>query len=313
MKITRRSFLAGAASAAAGCAIPKAGARHRSDYEGIQIGAITYSYRDMPLGVGSTLRDVLGSRLGTIELMGNDLERDLGAPFSEKLSWKLTKEERAAVSAWRRTVDFGKVREIRCRYEDAGVFVHAVKFGFLGSAGIADWKNDYCFRVAEAMGADVLTREIPDVKNFSAWKPEALRLKALVAKYGVKVAFHNHLQIDAKTYDGPLLGWCDGFGINFDIGHYTAANDDDPLAFVRKYHDRISTIHLKDRTTKAHGRQNLAFGKGDTPLAGLFALLKDEGWNYPCDIELEYAIPAGSNSVREIGVCNDYCRVHIRT
>ena len=158
------------------------------------------------------------------------------------------------------------------------------------------------------MGARAITREIPDPKNMGKWKASALKLGEYTAKYGVKIAFHNHLQIDATTYDGPLLDWSDDFRINFDIGHYTAANDDDPLAFVKKYHDRIFSIHLKDRTTKAHGQGNLAFGTGDTPLAGLFALLKREGWDYPCDVELEYQIPAGSDAVKEVGVCNRYCK-----
>ena len=307
MDISRRTFLGGSLAAAAGCMAGKgATPRHRSDYDGVQIGVITYSYRSMPRSAGCTLRHTLGSGLGTIELMNGDLEREAGAPFSDKLPWKLTNEEKAEVSRWRKNADFGRFREIRRRYEDAGVDVHIVKFGGIG--GMEDWETDYCFKVAQAMGARAITREIPDLKNLEAWKPAALKLRDYTAKYGVKIAFHNHLQINATTYDGPLLDWNDDFRINFDIGHYTAANDDDPLAFVRKYHDRIFSIHLKDRTTKAHGQKNLPFGTGDTPLAGLFPLLKREGWDYPCDIELEYAIPAGSDAVKEVGISNRFCR-----
>lgn len=308
MDISRRAFLGGSLMAAAGCVVGKGAARHRSDYDGIQLGVITYSYRSMPLAAGCTIRHTLGSGLGTVELMSGDLEMDVGAPFSDKLPWKLTKEEKDAVTAWRKTADLGKFREIRRRYEDAGVDVHIVKFGSIGTAAMSDWETDYCFKAAQAMGARAITREVPDVKNFEAWKEQAMRLKPYVEKYGIKVAFHNHLQINATTYDGPLLDWCDGFMINYDIGHYTAANDDCPLEFVKKYHDRIFSIHLKDRTSKAHGQKNLAFGQGDTPLAGLFPLLKKEGWDFPCDIELEYAIPEGSDAVKEVGVCNRYCK-----
>ena len=96
--------------------------------------------------------------------------------------------------------------------------------------------------------------------------------------------------------------------INFDIGHYVAANDDDPLAFVKKYHDRIFSVHLKDRTSKANGQKNLAFGKGDTPLKDLFALMQKKGYRFPCDIELEYDIPATSDAVREVDVSRAYCK-----
>lgn len=306
MDVSRRMFLGAAAAFAGGCAGLGRGARHRSDYDGVQVGVITYSYRSMPMSRGCTLQHTLGSGLGTIELMNGDLERDAGAPFSDKVPWKLSKEERDAVTKWRKTADLGVFREIRRRYNDAGVDVHIVKFGGIGQ--MEDWETDYCFRVAQAMGAGAITREIPDPKNFAAWEKNAKSLSPYMAKYGVKVAFHNHLQINATTYDGALLGWDENFRINFDIGHYTAANDDDPLAFVKKYHDRIFSIHLKDRTRKAKGQKNLAFGQGDTPLTGLFDLLKRETWDFPCDIELEYAIPQGSDAVREVGVCNAYCK-----
>ena len=119
---------------------------------------------------------------------------------------------------------------------------------------------------------------------------------------------------DALTYDGPLLGYSPNLRINFDIGHYVAATTDDatrfidPLAFIEKYHEKIFSIHLKDRTTKAHGSKNLAFGKGDTPLAKLLPFLQKKGWPFYCDIELEYSIPKGSNAVKEVARCNAFCR-----
>ena len=36
--------------------------------------------------------------------------------------------------------------------------------------------------------------------------------------------------------------------------------------------------------------------------------MKREGYRFPCDIELEYAIPAGSNAVREVDVSRLYCK-----
>lgn len=306
MELSRRAFLGAAAAFAGGCTTMKGGPRHRSDYDGVQIGVITYSYRSMPMSPNCTLGHVLGSGLGTIELMNGDLERDAGAPFSDKVPWKLSKEENAAVTQWRKTADLGRFAEIRRRYQDAGVDVHIVKFGGIG--GLEDWETDYCFKVAQAMGARAITREIPDPKNFAAFEASAKKLATFTKKYGIKVAFHNHLQINAKTYDGPLLDWDPNFMINFDIGHYTAANEDSGLDFVKKYRDHIFSIHVKDRTSKARGQQNLAFGQGDTPLTGLFALLKKERLDVPCDIELEYKIPEGSNAVKEVGICNAYCK-----
>ena len=308
MNISRRAFIGSSLMGAAGCAVLKGGMpRHISDYDGVQLGVITYSYRTMKLYPGCTLKHTLDSKLGTIELMSGDLEMDVGAPFSDKLPWKLTNDEKKAISEWRRTVDVAKFEDVRRKYNDAGVDIHIVKFGGIG--GLSDWETDYCFKVAKAMGARAITREVSGAKDgFADFKKGAEQLKPYMDKYGINVAFHNHLQINYTTYDGPLLDWSDKFMINLDIGHFTAANDGDPLDMVRKYHDRIQSIHIKDRTTKAHGQKNLAFGQGDTPLAGLFALLKREGWDIPCDIELEYAIPQGSDAVKEVGVSNAYCR-----
>ena len=295
--INRRMFLIqGAALAAGGCANVARGAGVGSVYDGIPIGVITYSYRGMPVGQYKTLEYVKASGLSEMEFMSNDLELDAGSPVNG-LSWKLTKEDKARAAAWRRTVDLKRFEDVRAKYEDAGVKAHIVKFGSIdGGASWSDGDIEYCFKVARIMGA---------------WENSARRLARFAERYDIAVAFHNHLQIDAKTYDGPLLDWSPKFMINFDIGHYVAANDDDPLAFVKKYHDRIYSIHIKDRTTKANGQKNLAFGAGDTPLVGLFGLMRREGYRFPCDIELEYAIPKGSDAVREVDASRRYCATSI--
>lgn len=309
MNVSRRSFIGGVLATSAGCVCGKgAMPRHRSDYDGVQVGAITYSFRTMKLVKDCTLQHTLDAKLGSIELMASDLERDLGVPYGDQMFWRLSNEQKAEVIAWRKAVDPESYRAIAERYRAAGIRVHTVKFDQIGTAGMSDWETDYSFRTAKVMGARAITREVPDVKNFEAFRPQAARLAKYTSKYGINIAFHNHLQINATTYDGALLDMCPEFRINFDIGHYVAANDDCPLAFVKKYHDRISSIHLKDRTRKAHGQKNLAFGQGDTPLKDLFALLVKEGWDIPCDIELEYPIPEGSDAVREVGACNAFCR-----
>ena len=310
--IDRRTFLVqGAALAAGGCACPFGGSCAGSIYEGIPVGVITYSYASMPVGQYKTLEYVKASGLSEMEFMCNDLELDAGAPVN-KLPWKMSKEEKAMVAAWRKTVDVRRFEEVRAKYEAAGVKAHIVKFGYIDGT-LSDADLDYCFNVARAMGAATITREVPDPKSIPSWEKSGRRLASFAERYGINIAFHNHLQINATTYDGPLLGWSDRFMVNFDIGHYVASNDDDPLAFVKKYHDRIFSIHLKDRTTKAHGQKNLALGAGDTPLDGLFGLMKREGYRFPCDIELEYEIPEGSDAVREVDVSRRYCKTRILT
>jgi hypothetical protein len=51
-----------------------------SNFGGVQIGAITYSWRSMPGGVENIIKYCKEAGISSIELMSNDLENYLGAP-----------------------------------------------------------------------------------------------------------------------------------------------------------------------------------------------------------------------------------------
>lgn len=306
--IDRRTFLFQGAAAIATSSYAAKHEKVNSVYEGIPIGVITYSYRTMPVGRFKTIEYVKASGLSEMEITSSDLELDAGAPVQKRPA-QMSKKEKWLISEWRKKVDIKRFEEVRDRYKAAGINTHIVKFSSIGNLmAYGDDYIEYCFKAAKALGVSAITREIPDPKKLKEWEPKGRRLARFAEKYDIPIAFHNHLQINMKTYDGPLLDWSPKFMINFDIGHYIASNKDDPLAFVKKYHDRIASVHLKDRTRNASGRKNLPFGKGDTPLKGLFNLMKKEGYRFPCDIELEYPIPDGSNAVNEVNISRKYCQ-----
>lgn len=296
MELKRRNFIGlGLASAAGMClggapaAVGGKGARSRSWYNGVEVGCITYSYRSMKQkNAEDIVKYAVDDGLGTLELKGEVVDEYL------KRGGKR---------------DMTRLPALRKLFEDAGVSIHIVKYGGIGGKNAQE--DEYRIAAAKALGAACITREIPKA---SEYETIGRRCAELADKHGIYIAFHNHTQIDALTYDGPLLGYSPLLRINFDIGHYVAAMTDDakrfiaPLAFVEKYHDKIFSLHLKDRTTKAHKSQNLEFGKGDTPIAKLFPFLQRKGWHFYCDIELEYKIPKGSNAVKEVARCNGYCR-----
>ncbi|MBR6733573.1 MAG: TIM barrel protein [Kiritimatiellae bacterium] len=296
MELKRRNFIGlGLASAAGMClggapaAVGGKGARSRSWYNGVEVGCITYSYRSMKQkNAEDIVKYAVEDGLGTLELKGEVVDEYL------KRGGKR---------------DMTRLPALRKLFEDAGVSIHIVKYGGIGGKNAQE--DEYRIAAAKALGAACITREIPKA---SEYETIGRRCAELADKHGIYIAFHNHTQIDALTYDGPLLGYSPLLRINFDIGHYVAAMTDDakrfidPLAFVEKYHDKIFSLHLKDRTTKAHKSQNLEFGKGDTPIAKLFPFLQRKGWHFYCDIELEYKIPKGSNAVKEVARCNGYCR-----
>ena len=82
------------------------------------------------------------------------------------------------------------------------------------------------------------------------------------------------------------------------------------INFIKKYKDRIYSIHLKDKTgpnTKP-ANANQVWGQGETPLKDVLTLLKQEKLPIYCDIELEYEIKPWSNAVKELGVCVRHAR-----
>ena len=78
------------------------------------------------------------------------------------------------------------------------------------------------------------------------------------------------------TY-GPLA--------HLDIGHFSAAGHD-PVSFFREHHERIVSLHVKDRDRDAE-RTYRHFGEGATPIAEVLKLAKQLGFRYAANIEYE--------------------------
>ena len=58
-----------------------------STFNGVQIGAITYSFRSMPSTADDLLNYLIQCGISTIELMGEPAEQFAGAPSSAPLRW----------------------------------------------------------------------------------------------------------------------------------------------------------------------------------------------------------------------------------
>jgi len=311
--ISRRELLGGAAAAAAlamapGGVVSRAGAqamgKPNSNFNGVQIGAITYSFRDMPGTAEDILKYVVQSGISSIELMGEPVEQYAGVPAPMRGRRDMTDEQRRAMEKnreeqlqWRLSAPMEKFRALRKMYNDAGVNIHIVKFGNIGDGNMTDGEIDYYFNVAKALGARGITRELSE--------DAAKRLGPIADQHKITIGFHNHTQMTPTTYDGPILSYGKYLGINFDIGHYVAGTNQSPIPIIEKFHDRILSLHLKDR--KVNNGPNMPFGQGDTPVALVLQLLKREKWTFPADIELEYPVPQGSDSVAETAKCVQFC------
>jgi sugar phosphate isomerase/epimerase len=348
--------------------------------DGVQIGTITYSYRQMlDQSAEATLKYVLDSGISAIEFMGGPVEAFAGAPAAPardggqggragggrgpggrpafdpnnlppgtKLGeWHgqqcavpiagegggrvglagapgggggrrggdMTPEQQAALAAqrdyndklkaWRTSVSMDPFKKLRKMYNDAGVTIYAWK---QLSPTMSDEEFEYVFNVAEALGCTHTTLELPTEDA------QLKRIGDFAMKKKIYAAYHTHAQGGMEIFD-RAFALSKGNMANVDLGHWTAGGNvgGTPMDFLTKFHDRTSSFHLKDRTTPDHCALNLPWGEGETPIKEILQLVKKNRWKIPASVELEYAVPEGSDSVKEVRKCLEYCRQALTT
>jgi sugar phosphate isomerase/epimerase len=115
--------------------------------------------------------------------------------------------------------------------------------------------------------------------------------------------FHQHMQFATPgfSYD-PFLAVSPAVMMNFDAGHFFGSTGLHPNTIIEKYHDRIFSIHMKDKTGPKTdpANTNQVWGQGEMPLADVLLLIKSKQWPIHCDIELEYDVKPWSNAVKEV-------------
>jgi sugar phosphate isomerase/epimerase len=215
----------------------------------------------------------------------------------------LTPEQEAAQKAtaeatrkWRVSAPMSKVKEFRRKYDDAGVAIEIVKVD--GIFGFTDDVLDYAFELAKNLGARAISTEIS--RDLS----QTARVGQFADKHKMMVGYHGH------TETGPAQ-WEDAFarathnGANLDIGHFIGGHKTSPIPFLKQHHDRITHIHVKDKTLND---ANVPFGQGDTPIKEALQVIRDNKWKIQATIEFEYPVPEGSDRMTELAKCVQYCK-----
>ena len=289
---TRRTFL-GRTAALAACAIvpgrvlgaepppmtATASSKPNSVFNGVRIGCITYSYRGgRSTRRRDTLKALIQDGLSEVELMGGPIQSYAGSIGGGRARSGGSAEEPTKPSDAQREAQLAKCQELRKMYNDAGVNIHIHKIDF----GQSDEEIDFNFQVAKALGCVGITAERSETL--------AKKLAPFADKHKIWVAFHNHTNnYPVMDKMDPILEHGQYIGFNFDVGHYFAGTKGlSPIPVLEKYHDRIVSLHLKDRTADGG---NLPWGQGKTPIKEILQLMRKEKWTFPADIELEYEIP----------------------
>lgn len=277
--LTRRDFskLALAVPAAA-----YAQTRINSVVGGVMLGAQSYSFREKPFD--QMLQAFVDTGLGECEL------------FAPHIEPRLPREE---MRKWRLTVSLDEFRNARKKFDAAGVNLYAYNLSFRDD--FTDEEIDRGFQMAQALGVGLITA--------SSTVSVAKRVAPYAEKHSIKVAYHGHDNIkDPNEFATPdsfaaALTMSKQFAINLDIGHFTAANFD-AIDYMKKNHDKIVVLHIKDR--KKNGGPNTPWGEGDTPIKEVLQLLKTEKWPIRAMVEYEYR--GASDSVTEVKKCVAYAK-----
>ncbi len=311
MQLTRRDV---AKLALAALPAARLLAKANSKVGGVQIGINSpYSFHNMPPGADDILKylDQLG--VNAVELRSQPVEAFLQAPVAPPPAGRgkppLTPEQAAARKAaleelqkWRLALSVDKMKSFKKKYDDAGVLIEIVKID--GIDAMPDEVVDYCFTLAKTLGAKALSCEIPLSKT--------KRLGEFAMKHKLMVGYHGHADVTSPEAFGRPESWETAMtyskynGINLDIGHFVAGNNVSPVEFIKKHHDRITHVHIKDR--KMQNGPNVPFGQGDTPIKDVLLLMKKEKYPFQATIEFEYPVPPGSDVLTEISKCVEYCK-----
>jgi len=266
-------------------ALPAASALARIDSKvhGVQLGVQSYSFRDRSLD--DAIKAMVEIGLGECELYDGHVEPE-----------HLSREE---VRKWRTTVSMDHFRGIRKKFDDAGVLLYAYNYSFRDD--YSDEEIARGFEMAKALGVGIITA--------SSTLSVVDRVDREAKKAKIKVGFHGHDDTSdpnefstPESFEKAMAGRSEYINVNLDIGHFFAAGFD-PVAFINKHHERIVTLHIKDRK-RNHG-DNMPFGQGETPIKPVLQLLEKKKYNIPANIEYEYE---GADTVAEVRKCLEYCK-----
>jgi sugar phosphate isomerase/epimerase len=307
-RYSRREFggLAAAALSLARCGAGRPDSRIR----GVQIGAISYSFRAVPkLTLDALVEAMTRIGLSEVELMSTHAEAGAGAGLADPSAYEPGGTAPVAapglgggdtpISRWRRSVSADAFADVRRRFSAAGIDLRLLCFNM--NEQMTDEEFDYVFRLARGLGARAVTT--------SATISVAKRIAPAAERHQMPVGFHNQGTVGDPDAVATPESYLECFALspwhraNLDLGNFTAAGFD-ALQFLTEQHARILSLHLKDRLGPAGQGRNVRWGQGDTPLVPVLRLLRDRQWDIPANIEFEYE----GDTMTEMVACLDFCR-----
>jgi len=298
---TRREFGRLTLGAAA---LPMLGGLADSRVGGVRLGVQTYSFRALPRAQGSDHVDAIIAAmkecgLSECELFAPQVEPQVDGGGRPGGTPESRQKARESLRAWRIETPIDHFRDVKKKFDAAGMTIHAYNYSF--NADMTDAEIDRGFEMTRALGANIITAST----NLTVAK----RVVPFAEKHQMMVAMHGHSnRTDPNEFCTPesfaaAMKMSKQFKVNLDIGHFTAA-DFDAIAYIREHHADITNLHLKDR--KKHEGDNVPWGEGETPIREVLLMLKTEKWPIPAYVEYEYR--GTGTPTEEVKKCFQYAK-----
>ncbi|HEU4387534.1 MAG TPA: sugar phosphate isomerase/epimerase [Blastocatellia bacterium] len=299
IKLTRRSFLAGVGTLAAAAItnrearafptrIPMVGSRFDPS---LSAAAIKFGYASITWG-GNDLQaisDIAEAGFRGIQVRANILSQFGSRPGDLRDLLAQHKLQFVALSSGGVIIDPGK--------EADEIAKHAANAKFVRDAG------GLYLQLTDSARPKGRQPEPDDFKRLGRIMTE---IGKRAADFGVQVGYHNHMNSlgEAPGEVDRIFDAADPKFLKFelDIAHYQQGGGD-PVATIRKYHDRLLFLHIKDLESPVPDDQSKKYrfvelGRGKVDLPGVFRALNDVKFSGWAVVELD-GVPDKSRTPKE--------------
>ncbi len=262
------------------------GAKIESRIAGVQFGLQSYSFNGLPLEgiLDVVIASMVETGLGECEIWSPLIEPpDLVRQIRAAQDADQRAKARAELGKWHLAVPLDHFRAIRRKFEEAGIEITA----FSASPGSSDEELNRSFEITKALGARIMTVASP-LSIARRLAPMAERHDLLVGLQGIPtMQATNPDQIARPEQYEEGVALSKNFRITIDVGDAVGGGYD-ALQFVRDHHQRIFQLFLKDRTKAG---VSVPWGEGDTPIAAILQLIRDQKWPIRGYLDNDYKSP----------------------
>jgi hypothetical protein len=213
-----------------------------------------------------------------------------------------------AVKQWRTTSPLDYFRDIRKKFDAAGIDLYAYSPSNLTAAS-TDEDLQRTSDIVHALGARLMTSAMP--------RSVAKRFVPLAEKGDLKVGLQGRPDIHSTDPDMiatpanflEAVAYSKNYAIQLDIGDATGGGFD-ALQFVKDSHEHFCGLNLKDRTKD---KTSMPWGQGDSHIKEVLLLIRDNHYPIHTYVDCDYKTAPDSTRIADVKRCLAYAKTVLAT